>query len=618
VEPAVEEEMPPPETHAVQDDATTDSELQVTASDEWSLNQQQDDTANDSEAEEEEVHEHEPEEQGMGGGRWPTRVGRPPERLICYTTELNDKPKSIKEAMKRPDWPLFEEAISKDMCSMTSKQVYIFVKPHEVPEGEKVLQSRMLLSIKRDAVGRIEKYQARLVARGDQQDEELIFEEMFAPTAVSASFHAICTVTAKHNLHIRQLGVSTAYLNADLLSDAYIRLPPEIGGEIWQLKKALYGLRQAAKQWNEKLSEVLLLLGHTQSQADPCLFYKGDARQGTHLLFHVDDALVKGSDESVKEAIRTLAGHFDIRELGDARVFLGIQIEREGLGPITLHQGGFVTRLLHAQGMADCMPKPTPISPGTILVKEVEPLKDMTSYRSIVGSLNYLAVNTRPDLSHLVSILSKFMQWPTEDHMKAAKHAIRYLKGSQDLGLVCNPSPDKDLGNGMHCTLQLYADADFAGDTESRKSTTGVLMLCCGCPVLWMSRLQSIVATSTTEAEFIAAAIGVQEALWARELMADITGSIMPFDYYGDNEATLSLIKNLTAGVSGRSKHIDVKYKFLRDRYVRGDINVQYVPTTEQLADCLTKAMTGTGVKNAREKIGLGTVVEGRNTRATP
>jgi hypothetical protein len=284
---------------------------------------------------------------------------------------------------------------------------------------------------------------------------------------------------------------------------------------------------------------------------------------------------------------------------------------------------GYVTRLLHAQGMADCMPKPTPISPGTILVKEGQTLKDVTSYRSIVGSLNY-AVNTRPDLSHVVSILSKFMQCPTEDHMKAAKHAIRYLKGSQDLGLVYNPSPDKDLGNGMHCTLQVYADADFAGDTESRKSATGVIMLCYGCPVLWMSRLQSIVATSTTEAEFIAAAIGVQEALWARELMADIIGAIRPIHYHGDNEAALSLIKNYTAGVSGRSKHIDVKYnctlhagtcKFLRDRYMRGDINVQYVPTTEQLADCFTKAMTGSGVKTAREKIGLGLVAERRKTR---
>jgi hypothetical protein len=264
------------------------------------------------------------------------------------------------------------------------------------------------------------------------------------------------------------------------------------------------------------------------------------------------------------------------------------------------------------------MPKPTPISPGTILVKEGQPLQDATAYTSIVGSSNYLAVNTRPDLSYVVSILSKFMQWPTEDHMKAAKHVIRYLKGSQDIGLVYNPRPDDGVDEKMLCALQLYADADFAGDTESRKSTTGVIMLCYGCPVLWMSRLQSIVATSTTEAEFIAAANGVQEALWARELMADITGTIRPIDYYGDNEATLSLIKNYTAGVSGRSKHIDVKYKFLRDRYMRGDINVHYVPTTEQLADCFTKAMTGTGVKNAREKIGLGTVAEGRNTRATP
>jgi hypothetical protein len=187
----------------------------------------------------------------------------------------------------------------------------------------------MLLNIKRDADGRVVKYKARLVARGDQQTEELSFEELFAPTAAGASFRTLCAVAAQRSLHMQQLDVSTAYLNADLLSDVFIRLPPELGGEIWRLKKALYGLRQAAKQWNEKLSEALLLLDYQQSLADPCLFTKTIQGKSVYVLFHVDDAVVVGEKEDVNQAIADLGTHFDIKKLGEVSTFLGIQVTRE-------------------------------------------------------------------------------------------------------------------------------------------------------------------------------------------------------------------------------------------------------------------------------------------------
>jgi hypothetical protein len=196
----------------------------------------------------------------------------------------------------------------------------------------------MLLNIKRDPHGRIVKYKARLVARGDQQTEDLRFEELFAPTAGSASFRALCAVAAKKGHQIQQIDVSTAYLNADLLSDVYIRLPTQLGGDIWRLKKALYGLRKAAKQRNEKLSEALLLLGFQQSYADPCLFslknffFRLFGDELVLKLFHADDAVVVGEEKAVSDAISHIADQFEIKQLGELHTFLGIQVQREGRG----------------------------------------------------------------------------------------------------------------------------------------------------------------------------------------------------------------------------------------------------------------------------------------------
>jgi hypothetical protein len=425
-------------------------------------------------------------------------------------------------------------------------------------------------------------------------------------------------VAPKKGHQIQQIDVSTAYLNADLLSDVYIRLPTELGGDIWRLKKALYGLRQAAKQWNEKLSEVLLSLGFQQSSADPCLFYRLYGKHCVLMLFHVDDAIVVGEDESVTEAVKDLASKFEIKQLGELHTFLGIQVERDGRDRMLLHQTGYAEKIIQSHGMSESVTKSLPISPGTKLTKEGMLLEDATVYRSIVGSLNYLAVNTRPDLSFVVSVLSRFMKSPTEEHLKAAKNVLRYLQGSKDYGLVYNPNHSEQYSQeaNFDCvqrqSLMLYADADFAGEIETRKSTSGYIMFLFGCPIFWKSGLQTMVATSTTEAEFIAAASAVQEALWFREVVICITLEEDHFydtiHYYGDNEAALHLIRNHTAGVSGRSKHIDVKYKFLRDRYMRGDISVHSVSTTNQVDDCFTKAFNGNGIKVARTRIGLGSV----------
>jgi hypothetical protein len=253
-------------------------------------------------------------------------------------------------------------------------------------------------------------------------------------------------------------------------------------------------------------------------------------------------------------------------------------------------------------GDSDVAAKPTPMASGTILQKDGDLLPEENSYRSIVGALLHLACNTRPDISHAVGCLSRFMNASTTQHMTAAKRVLRYLSGTIDLGLFyefkaidhetswwpphirweddhLGAEWEMSMSKNMHGfttrvpnvpPLYAYGDADFSMQLDNRKSTTGVLVQWCGHPISWSSKLQSIVSTSTTEAEFIAAATAAKECLWLRKLLAIPLREVRPFLLFCDNSAAISLIKNATAGVSNRTKHIDVQYMFVRERQQRG------------------------------------------------
>lgn len=219
-----------------------------------------------------------------------------------------------------------------------------------------------------------------------------------------------------------------------------------------------------------------------------------------------------------------------------------------------------------------------------------KPLGPDNFYQALVGSLLYLSANTRPNISHACGILSRFMSCPTDQHWEAAKHVLRYLKGTKHLGLCFAGGAPSNQGV---CACEMYTIADFAADLDKRRSTTGAVMLMQGAAVLWISKLQSVVATSTTEAEFIAAAMGTKEGLWVRKLLGELHSHVEPLHLCVDNQAAVVLVSEHTAGQSGRTKHIDVQFQFVRDRYQRGDVTIQYVPTGEQRADILTKQLGG-------------------------
>jgi hypothetical protein len=319
-------------------------------------------------------------------------------------------------------------------------------------------------------------------------------------------------------------------------------------------------------------------------------------------MVHVDDALVIGKSSSVKQAKASIASVFDIKDMGKASYFLGMMLKRNDDGGYSLSQQKYVEDVLTRFEMMACTPSLTPLPVGARYSKEDSlPLPTDNQYQALVGSLIYLAVNTRPDISHAVGILSRYMSCPTTKHWEAGKHVLRYLKGTAALGL--NYRGTKAAQNQGVCACELFTDADFAADLDKRRSTTGAVMLMQGAAILWISKLQSIVATSTAEAEFIAAAMGTKSGLWVRKLLGELYGNVEPLNLRVDNQPAVILISEHTAGQPGRTKHIDIQFQFIRDRFQRGDLSVTFVPTAKQHADMFTKQLGGPEFRKHRSVV---------------
>lgn len=297
----------------------------------------------------------------------------------------------------------------------------------------------------------------------------------------------------------------------------------------------------------------------------------------------MDDILIAAKSidtvTSVKEA---LLATFDARDLGDVNLFLSMAITRDRAArTIKLAQPRMIDDLLDKYGMSDAKPKATPLTPSATLSRDDGPPLNtqVCTYAALIGSLNYLAVCTRPDIAQAVGALARYMDAPTEAHWSAAKGVLRYLHGTRDMGIV--------YGNGMG--LQGYCDADYASDVDSRRSTTAYVFTLYGGAITWASRRQPTIAASTTEAEFMAAAAATKEALWLRHLLSTFGFPALTIHISGDNQAALALLKN-PLGMQ-RAKHIDVLHRFARERVSRKEVAFSYCPTDRMMADALTKAV---------------------------
>jgi hypothetical protein len=349
----------------------------------------------------------------------------------------------------------------------------------------------------------------------------------------------------------------------------------------------------------------MLSQGFKRSHNDPALYIRGKADKDLFLITTwVDDLILASSQENIDLFMTALKdAKLDASAHGSLHFILNMQIKRDRRKKsITLSQATYISGLLESFNMTDAKPTLTPLPPHTTLAEKStdqispdEPASDLSRYRELVGSLNYVANTVRADISIAVSQLSRFLANPRTHHWHAAIHCLKYLKGTADLGLTYHG--DLDQKN----ILYGYADSDYAGCKATGRSTSGYIFMLNGAAISWRSRRQSVVAKSSAEAELMSASLAAQEAIHLRMLLGEMglkQGTITLFE---DNQPCIKIAENPLN--SDNTKHIRVNYFFVRERVQRNEIQLNYIPTDQMLADCLTKNLDKIKVLKFRKAI---------------
>jgi hypothetical protein len=332
-----------------------------------------------------------------------------------------------------------------------------------------------------------------------------------------ASLRLLLAIAAAEDLEIQQMDFIAAFLAGELEEEIYMEQPEGFSDgtdRVCLLNKSLYGLKQAARVWNQRIRKFLKDIGFTQTHADHCVYVNKDT--GIILAMWVDDLLIFGKNmDQINELKAQLQGQFEMKDLGDLKYFLGIHVTRNREErSLTISQSAYIHQILERFRMKNCKPADTPMAAGCKLTKAAvgDLLVDEKEYQSLVGSLMYAMTGTRPDLAYTVSQLSQYNAKPTAIHLTTAKRVLRYLKGHTDLGITYGNNDD---------SLNGYCDADW-GANEDRKSISGYLFMLGGGAISWSSKKQSTVALSSTEAEYIALMEATKESIWLQRLLSEL------------------------------------------------------------------------------------------------
>ena len=477
------------------------------------------------------------------------------------------------------------------------------------PPGMRTIGVKWVFDLKTDSAGKIVRYKARLVAKGYSQVQGVDYTELFAPVSKYSTMRLLAALATHNDWHVHQLDVKTAFLHGAVEEELYIAAPEGHTvrpGCALRLNKSLYGLKQASRNWWKKLDALLVSLGGVASSADPCLYTIRRGGKVLYVLVYVDDCqLVSGDLELLTSVKQQLLDTFTMTDLGESTRFLGIDITRDrAAGTTRLSQAASIAALAETYGQVDSKPHHIPLPLGTVLEKSTAaggPGGAAGTYpmAELVGSLNYIAQTTRPDIAYAVGALGRHTSSPTSEHWRAALHVLSYLYTTRHMGITYHRSPN----SGSAFTVSGLCDADYGGDPGSRRSTTGYVFRGAGGAITWSSKLQPTVAASTTEAEYMAAAAAAKEGLWLRKALYDLGEPHSSMVIGCDNQAALAHIKNPI--VSLRAKHVEIHHHFLRERVEMGQLHYHYVRTADNASDVLTKPLGPLLHKGCLEGLGM-------------
>jgi hypothetical protein len=512
---------------------------------------------------------------------------------------LRPDPQSYSEAMKSPDAQEWRKAIQAEYDSLLENNTW---EATTLPPGRKALTTKWVLKKKLGPKGELLRYKARMVARGFQQVEGYDYSETYSGVVKAATYRLLFAMVTMSGWTCHQLDITTAFLNGEVLEEIYIHPPQGYPhpGKVLRLRRALYGLKQSPRMWYRKLRHWLLQNGWRSSAYDECVFYNNT--KALILTVYVDDINIFGAFVEVITTFKSeLAQAFKMTDAGKAAWYLGLQLDWRDDG-LHMHQGGFVQQALARYSLIGTNTATVPVDATKKLVKETEATADpkfKTMYMSMVGSLNYLQSKTMWHLAYAVSLLSRFMSNPNQVHMDAVLQCYRYVAGCPTLGVFY-----AKLGSPQ---IQGFVDSDWAGDSDTGKSTTGWVFTLAGSPISWCTQRQRTVASSSTEAEYVAASDACKEAIWLKgfhneiaEVMGRPIQSAIPLAI--DNKSALKLTKN--PEFHGRTKHINVRHHFIRECVDRGEIVPRWISGKENPADLFTKALAKTAFHDGIQRLG--------------
>ena len=540
----------------------------------------------------------------------PVRQRRKPIRFrdcdddddCLLVNSVMEEPKTVHEALNGEQSSRWREAMESEYSSLLKNDTWDLVPP---PEGKNIVGSRWVLKVKHDENGSVNRFKARLVAQG------VDYDEVFSPVARNTSVRSLLALANAHDLEIHQMDVKTAFLNGSLDCEIYMSQPegfvhPDRPNHVCKLKKSIYGLKQSARCWNTTLDEYLKSVGYHKSNADGCIYVKSVKEANDRISFvilgvYVDDIIpVSNNPVLLKAEKAALCERFEMIDQGEIHYLLGMSIKRDReCRTLTISQANYVERVLRKFGMENCKPVSTPLDPGRKfqqLSQGDEPFNVQT-YQQAIGCLTYVSTATRPDVAAAVGVLSQYMSRPSKEHWIGVKRVMRYLKGTLMYGL-------KFYAHEEEPELFGYSDADWAGDVDTQRSTSGYVFQIGSSTISWSSKKQATVAKSSTEAEYVALSSATQEAVWLHSLMGDLGRQVdAPTIIYEDNQGAIELAKN--AKYHNRTKHIDICHHFVRERVISNEIQVIYCPTGDTIADIMTKGLAKLSFEKLSDLLGV-------------
>ena len=538
--------------------------------------------------------------------------------LLSFAASADPDTMYLHQAMKEPDREEFVKAMTKEVEGQLKNGTYSILSRSQVPKNERVLPAVWAMKRKRRiATGEIYKWKARLNLDGSKQIKGQDYWETNSPVANWSSIRLLLIMSIVNKWHTRQIDFVQAYTQAEVEKDMYMEIPrgfnvSEKGDFVLKIHKNIYGQKQAGRVWNNHLVDKLIQIGFKQCDHDPCVFTKG---QNIYVLY-VDDSILMGPNpkelDSLIQQMRDAS--LDLTVEGDVSDFLGVNVEYKKDGTVHLTQPQLIKSILEELHLMrdDVKGKNVPAATSKLLTshQDSEPFDEHFNYRRVIGKLNYLERSSRPDIACAVHQCARFVSDPRVEHGQAVKWLGRYLKTTADKGLILRPKGD---------SFEVYVDADFAGNwnpedapdhSYTARSRHGYIIMYQGCPIVWASKMQTEIALSSTESEFIGLSMALRNTIPLMELIKELQAhgfkmsSTQPKVHcrvFEDNSGALEIAK--VPKMRPRTKHINIKYHHFRDYVERGEITIHPIRSEDQPADLLTKPVPEPVLRKHREFI---------------